>query len=248
MDVGEAYLEVQARLIAAIGEAAIDVRAPVPACPGWTVRDVIAHHVGVVADVARGDFGEFQGRASDLLEQWRDRDVATARDAMTARQVEERRDVEIPALVMEWRTSTLEVLPILNGEVSPPKSTPPFMGFVLVNDVVVHETDIRAAVGLPRAEESAALSLALTAYSFSLAQRIGLLGLPPLLLAYNGKERRLGEGNPGATLTADRHELVRVLAGRRNREQIRSLAWTGDPAPYIDILSEYGPTDILGLD
>jgi hypothetical protein len=64
------------------------------------------------------------------------------------------------------------VLPLLRGEVPVPATLPPFVGFVLVNDLVVHETDIRAALGLPRAPASAALSLALTGYSFSLEARI----------------------------------------------------------------------------
>jgi hypothetical protein len=68
------------------------------------------------------------------------------------------------------------------------------------------------------------------------------------VLAYDGKERRLGEGPEGATLTADRHELVRVLAGRRTREQILELAWDGDPAPFVDVLSEYGPVWDVGID
>jgi uncharacterized protein (TIGR03083 family) len=248
VDLSAAYLEVQVRLIAVMEDDSTDVRVPVPACPGWSVRDVFAHHVGVMADVAREDFGEFMDLVPNLLEQWTDREVQRARDAMTARQVDERRQMELSALIAEWRTTTLEVLPMLRGEVTPPDSLPPFIGFVLVNDVVVHETDIRSALGLGRADDSAALSLALTAYSFSLESRIRKLGLPSLVLSYDGKERRIGEGNPGATLTADRHELVRVMAGRRNREQILGLAWTGDPAPFVDVLSEYGPTDVLGVD
>jgi uncharacterized protein (TIGR03083 family) len=212
------------------------------------VHDVLAHHIGIVADVDREDFGEMQDRAPDLLEQWRDVEVQRARDAMTARQVDERRQSAVSALVSEWRTTTLRVLPMLRGEVPVPDSLPPFVGFVLVNDLVVHETDIRAALGLPRAEQSAALSLALSAYSFSLEDRIQRLGLPALVLAYDGKERRIGSGEPAATLTADRHELVRVLAGRRSREQIRHLGWQGDPAPFLDVLSEYGPTEVPGTD
>jgi len=68
------------------------------------------------------------------------------------------------------------------------------------------------------------------------------------VLAYDGKERRLGEGPEGATLTADRHELVRVLAGRRTRGQILELAWDGDPTPFVDVLSEYGPVWDVGID
>jgi len=248
IDAGTAYQEVQARLIGAVEMPGADLTAAVPACPGWSVHDVLAHHVGVVAGVAAEDLGEFNELVFDLLEQWRDSKVQRARDAMTASQVEVRRRSDVGALVTEWRRATDDVLPLLRGEVPVPPTLPPFVGFVLVNDLVVHETDIRAALGLPRAPASSALSLALTGYAFSLEARIGRLGLPALVLAYDGKERRLGEGPEGATLTADRHELVRVLAGRRTREQILGLAWSGDPAPFLDVLSEYGPVRDAAID
>ena len=81
-----------------------------------------------------------------------------------------------------------------------------------------------------------------------LENRIRILGLPTLVLLYDDKERHIGEGQVRATLAADRHELVRVLAGRRTRAQILKLAWTGDPGPFVDILSEYGPTSVVGID
>jgi uncharacterized protein (TIGR03083 family) len=248
VDVGDAYLEVQARLIEAVEAPAADVRVPVADCPGWNVHDVLAHHVGVVAGVATGDLGEFGELSVRILEQWRDGEVQRARDALTARQVDERRRCGVPALVAEWRTATADVLPRLRGEAPFPATLPPFAGSILVNDLVVHETDIRSALGLPRAAPSAALSLALAGYAFSLENRIRSLGLPTLLLVYDGKERRIGEGPVGATLAADRHELVRVLAGRRTSRQILELAWTGDPEPFIGVLSEYGPATVAGVD
>jgi class 3 adenylate cyclase len=129
-----------------------------------------------------------------------------------------------------------------------PATLPPFIGFVLVNDLVVHETDVRAALGLRRAPASAARSFALAGYSFSPENRVRLLGLPALVLTCDGKQRRIGDGAVGAAPAADRHELVHVLAGRRTREQILALAREGDPAPFVDILSEYSPTTVIGID
>jgi uncharacterized protein (TIGR03083 family) len=248
VDIGDAYLEVQDRLIQAVMGPGAESGVGVQSCPGWTVHDVLAHHVGVVVGVAAGDLGEFGELSTGIFEQWRDRNIQRLRDALTARQVQERRLHDMSALVVEWRNATAEILPLLRGETPVPATLPPFVGFILVNDLVVHETDIRAALGLPRATTSTALSLALTAYSFSLENRIRTLGLPALVLVYDGKRRRLGEGAEVVTLTADRHELVRVLAGRRTRAQILELEWTGDPNPYLDVLSEYGPTTVVGID
>ncbi len=151
VDIGNAYLEVQGRLIEAVEQPGADVLAAVAACPGWSIHDVLAHHVGVVAGVAAEDLGGFGELVFDILEQWRDSEIQRIRDALTARQVEERRLRDVPALVAEWRTATTDVLPLLRGETPVPATMPPFVGSVLVNDLVVHETDIRAALGLPRA-------------------------------------------------------------------------------------------------
>lgn len=240
MDLAAAYTQVQERLADVVLDAGIDVETPVPACPDWSVRDVIAHHTGVVADVVSGRALELFG-VFTIFDQWRDEQVARARDEMTARQVTERAGRTIEHLVAEWRGESVALRAILRGE--RPNPVAPYIGNILINDVVVHETDIRAALGLPRAPESAALSLALVGYGFSLAYRLRALGLPAVVVDYAGKERQFGEGEVGARLRADRHELVRVLAGRRTREQIRALDWDGDPGPYLDILSEYGPVD-----
>jgi uncharacterized protein (TIGR03083 family) len=237
-DSAGAYGEVQHRLIAVISDPATDVGTPVSACPGWSVRDVVAHHVGVVVDIAHGNLGDL---GMNLLDQWHDPAVQRARDTMTARQVDERRSRSVQELTDEWNNATTAVAGMIRGEVAIPPSLPPFVGAVLINDLVVHETDVRAALALSRAPASPALSIALAGYSFSLENRIRQRGAPSLVLAYGGKERRLGDGKLGATVHADRHELVRVMAGRRTREQILGLEWKGDPAPYLDILSEYGP-------
>jgi hypothetical protein len=48
-----------------------------------------------------------------------------------------------------------------------------------------------------------------------------------------------GAGAPAATLSAAPFELFRALSGRRSLDQVRSLAWDGDPAPYLEVLAPY---------
>ncbi len=146
------------------------------------------------------------------------------------------------ALADEWTGATAVLIRMMRGEDAFPPSLPPFIDRLLVSDVVVHEGDIRSALGLARAPAGAGLSLALAGYSYSLGYRLGAVGLPALVLAYDGKERQVGDGEAGARVHADRYELLRVLAGRRTPDQIRALDWQGDPAPYIEVLPEYGPS------
>jgi hypothetical protein len=54
-----------------------------------------------------------------------------------------------------------------------------------------------------------------------------------------GREWAEGTGPAAATLAADPFELFRALSGRRSLDQVRTLAWDGDPAPYLDLLAPY---------
>jgi hypothetical protein len=118
-------------------------------------------------------------------------------------------------------------------------------GVVAINDVVVHEGDVRFALGLDQVVNGDALSLALSGYGFSLDVRLREVGLRPIALAYDDKQRRFGgDSEVGATVRATRFDFVRTLASRRTREQILALDWSGDPEPYLSVLPEYGPTDI----
>lgn len=241
VDHGAAYVEVKKRLAALMGSLPEhELGLPVLACPAWTVRDVLAHHVGLMSDVAARNLTEL-GDPIRLLDQWRDADVARDRDALTARQVDERRGRPVTELLAEWDAATGQVAPALNGRDPLPEGLSPLVPVVIVNDVVVHEGDIREALGLPVAPEVLATSLALAGYGASLDHRIRQLGLPALAFAYDGKTRLFGDGDAAATVTAARTTLVRLLASRLDEAAIRALAWTGDPAPYVAVLPEYGP-------
>ena len=242
VDMSLAYTEVQQRLCALLEDLG-ETRAKilVPACPEWSVRDLLAHHCGLVVDVVSENTPEFFERFN-LLDQWRDDDVARARDDLSGRQVAERQGRSLESLINEWRAATAAILPIMRGEQSFPNGVPPIFSSVLINDLVVHEGDIRIALGMGQAPAGAALSVALRGYGFSLDYRLKTLGLAPLVLAYDGKTRQLGgEGDPGATVCATRFDLVRTLASRRTAAEILNLDWSGDPDPYVSIMPEYGP-------
>jgi uncharacterized protein (TIGR03083 family) len=239
-DLADAYVEIQSRLIEVV--LALDEparRTPVPACPAWTVADVVAHLAGGTVDVVTGNAPEL--RDMNLLDQWRDDAVAHARDSLTGREVEERRGRSLESVIDEWREATERLLPMLRDEVAFPADVFPFAGHILTNDVVVHDGDIREALGLGVAPEIRATSAALAAYSFSLDARLREVGAPAVALRYGAGEKVLGAGEPAASVTADRTTLVRMLASRLTADQIRALDWDGDPEPYVGVLPEYGP-------
>jgi uncharacterized protein (TIGR03083 family) len=240
VEVGAAYAEVQQRLAGLMaGLSADELATPTIACPAWTVQDVFAHHIGVLSDIVAGDLHEL-GDPTRLLDQWRDPEVARDRDAMTARQVDERRGRSVDSLVDEWLRTTSEQAPMLAGGQPLPGDPAGMLPFVAVNDVVVHEGDIREALGVEVAPEVAATSIALASYGATFDRRLRQLNLPALAFAYGGRTRQFGDGEPAATVAADRTTLVRMLASRLTPAQIRDLDWSGESGPFIAAIPEYG--------
>lgn len=229
----EVYVETRERLLDAV--AAGDTHARVPACPDWTVHDVVAHVSGLAADLVDGRMPML-----DLLEQWRDDSVANARDDMTARQVASRADDTVHEIAAAWRGITPALRAVMRGETPAGDGVPAFIDMILVTDLTVHEQDVRGALGLPAIRDAAGAGIGLATYGFGVGFRLTAVGLPALRLSYDGKDRVLGDGEPAAKVTAEKWELFRAFAGRRSRGQIAAYDWTGDPEPYLALIPAYG--------
>ena len=232
-----AYAETKAALLTFLArQEPAPWQRPVPATPEWTVLDVVAHVTGLAADAAN----DALPTDLNLLEQFRDDQVIAVRDAVAQSQVDRRRGAGPSDVCAEWDAVEPVLLPKLAAVSGQPGGLQFGMDLVLVTDVCVHTDDVLLALGAAPLRNSAASRFALAGYGFGVAYRLQAVGLPPLALNYGGKERVLGEGAPVATVTADRWELLRVLAGRRSRAQIAALEWSGDPDPYLALLPAYG--------
>jgi uncharacterized protein (TIGR03083 family) len=236
IDLAAAYEETHDHLVEivlALDDSAL--KTVVPASPAWSVKDVVAHVTGIAGDVAHG----LTPPDLDILEAWRNPEQAAKRDAMTAKQVEDRRGSALQQVLDEWSGHLEKLLPMLRGE-EPFARGLPFVGHVVNTDLAVHSQDVRGAVGVPGDRDSAGVGIGLGGYSFGLDLRIRALGLPPLAIRYGDKERVLGDGGPAATVEAERFEIFRALSGRRSRDQILGMSWTGDPEPYLPLIPAYG--------
>lgn len=215
MQPSEVYADTRQRVVALVRDLD-DERAarPTPACPGWTVRDVVAHVAGVAADVAADRLDGAPGP------EW------------TARHVTERAGRSTAELLVEWE----EHGPAVEAFVAAKTGIVPF-----VMDVVTHEQDIRAALGEPAALGSVGFDYGLQGFVLALDYRLKKQGLPALCLRAGDEEWTVGEGDPGATVTTTPLELFRALSGRRSAAQVRAYQWDGDPEPYLPVLSPFGP-------
>jgi hypothetical protein len=111
-----------------------------------------------------------------------------------------------------------------------------------VIDVASHEQDIRGALGQPGARDNEAIRQ----MGGWLLER---LRTPvPVHVTIEDAEFRVGpESEPVLGLRTTRFEAFRWRMGRRSRDQLAALDWSGDPAPVLDNLVVFGParSDII---
>ena len=114
-----------------------------PACPLWSVRDLVAHLTGVAEDSLHGRF--FDGAVGA----WADPALAVRREAWTAGQVEARRDLDRDRLVAELERHGQALVRALRRGDSAATDVPAWMIGAPVADLAVHLDDLREALGLP---------------------------------------------------------------------------------------------------
>jgi len=236
------YEQTRARIVALVtdtgpGTAAGSASAAVPACPGWTVRDVLAHVTALYADVMAGNI------------------AGAGTDKWTAAQVEARRGRTVDDILAEWDDAGPRLAAMLDD-------FPGWYGHQVVADLTVHEHDILGAIDRSGERRSPAVD---TAVAFLLRAIVGpgaaSLGLGPVQISDGRRCWVVGTGDepaggadaaaaiaaaiasgaelpptsrpPVACVTADRFELFRAFTGRLSGAQIRRFDWTADPAPYL---------------
>jgi uncharacterized protein (TIGR03083 family) len=214
-DVGAAYAAGRHRLTELVEDLDDDAAAAtVPCCPAWSVHDVIAHLTGVCADVLAG------------------RIDGVGTDPWTDAQIVARRDLPLKDVVVEWN----EVAPAVEAMAGAFGAA----GFQWVGDQVIHEHDVRGALGCPGARDSETIDIGLRFMVPGFLDAVAALGVPILEVQAGGRAWRSGEGEPAVRLPLEPFEALRSLCGRRSPDQLRSLPWTGDPEPYLEAFT-WGP-------
>jgi uncharacterized protein (TIGR03083 family) len=214
-DISRLYRDSRERLtalVAGLDDAALAT--PVPACPGWTVQDTIAHLAAVVDDALAG------------------RLTGPPDEEQTAVQVARYAGRPMADILSEWTAGSPQFEEIIGAFNIPPA----------VIDVTSHEQDIRGALNLPGARDNEAL-LVMAGW---LLER--WRAPVPVRVTVEDAEFRIGpDGDPVLGLRTTRFEAFRWRMGRRSRDQLAALDWSGDPAPVLDHLVVFGParTDII---
>jgi uncharacterized protein (TIGR03083 family) len=202
------YQQTMERIAELVSAPDVSVDAAVAACPGWSVRDVLAHVAGVAQDWAAG------------------RRSAPPSDEQTAVQVARFDGLGVDRILRAWGDAAAQLPQLAREGIGPP-----------LGDIVVHEHDIRDALGRPGDRDSAAVQ-----YVSDQLLRTLVPPVPVRILVEDGEYRCGPDVQPVIDLKTTRFEAVRWRTGRRSRRQMAAMAWSGDPAPVLDRLYLFGPS------
>ncbi len=188
-----------------------DLGRTIPACPSWTVFDLMAHVVSMPAAIGNGELPP--GSVTAWLQGL----------------VEARRDQSVGDLTEEWLSLDCAISAILNGP-----------GGVLFGDLAVHEHDLRGAVDAPD-HGALEVEVMLPRTLAGFAKPLRNAGLGAIEVRHDDRIWRSHDGPPGWTLDVTPWEAVRAVNSRRTADELRQLPHEGDVEPYLAVLDAHLP-------
>jgi hypothetical protein len=193
------------------------LNATVPACPDWTTLQLITHCVSMPAALGAGDF------PTGDLNEWIDKILT------------DRADSSLDDLATEWVGANDTINEMVNGG-----------GAVLFDDLVVHEHDLRGALGLP---DHSALDAAISVPRSldSCVAALETAGLGSIEVRSGSDIWRSHDAEPGWVLEVSPWEAVRVLYSRRTADELRALGGSDNIDAYIAVLDAHLPLPMVSL-
>lgn len=189
---------------------------PVPACPDWSVHQLLSHLVGLTEDWVNSDLDGY------------------ATPAWAQQQADRHSNEPIEEVLSVWATAVEHFARLTQ---SPLGSTPSRWAF---GDAVTHESDLRPVLAPGTRPPSHAVSIGVQAVVSRWRGTLADASVAPLDIVASdlrtwavGDPSQRGTG-PAGTVTTTAYELFRALYGRRSRAQMETWHWTTDPAPYLD--------------
>lgn len=221
-DLGRVYRDTRERITALIRELSDDaLKTMVPACPAWSVRDLVAHLAANAEDVASGV-----------------RRTKPPSDEETAAQIERMRDRSVPLILAGWEKDA----PIIDAAMASRMRT-------LVIDITSHEHDLRSALSLAGARDSEAVRLCSMILLQRMRPPVPLRVVVEDAEYHVGPEaEHVGpeveaQAQQQLVLTTTRFEALRWRMGRRSAAQLAAMQWSADPAAVLGKLVVFGPAD-----
>ena len=206
------YQQSQGRILSLVHKGNEDTQ--VAACPGWTVRDTVAHLLGVLTDLTAGKIAD------------------ASSDEWSAEHIRRAANRSLGDLAGEWH---------LRGNTSP--GVFQSLGAVLVADLVTHEFDIKQALGNTQGRNEQVVRSVALFYLNALDHAWREDGVAPLRFITEDKHLDIGGDDPKASVKMSWWEITRVVSGRRSADQVRALTWNTSPEPWLEHLFVFGPRE-----
>ncbi|MFM8648465.1 MAG: maleylpyruvate isomerase family mycothiol-dependent enzyme [Actinomycetota bacterium] len=179
----------------------------VGACPEWSVKDLFAHVTGIAVDLGSGNSPKGDTQA------WVDR------------QVDERRARSLASVVDEWSSAAPAFEAMIEA------APGPLWG--LTYDTVVHEHDLRAAVGRPGDRDAEGVRVAAELGLNLVKADLAKAGLPAVGISFGGRDYVVGAGEPELTWSGSAFECLRLLGSRRTVDEMRAAGFVGDLERFL---------------
>lgn len=200
-----------------LGAASLSV---VPACPEWSVKDVVAHLTGLNGDLLAGL--PLQSIGSDEA---------------TSRQVGDRQHLTIDEVVDEWLA--------VSGAIDDYFSSDPNSAAALLADMVVHAYDIQEVLGQHTTVAARAIPTSAQRYANRLQHRLANDMHIALAVEFGDgptcSAPEVDAGRP-VTLRTSSFAFVRGVTGRLRRTEVEEFEWSVDPTEMLDrAWNLYGP-------
>jgi hypothetical protein len=195
------------------------------ACPAWSIRDVIAHHVHYLGACATAGVPSAMQDAL-MADATARTTAASARDKWTAAGVAQRQGLPLQAVLLEWD----EIV----------ASMPPHTAMAVL-DLTMHLFDIKETLG-DRADRSSPLIEEALAgyYYFALATQLSHVEAS-VALCCTDSGTKLVAVKQSAIVSGTGYDLLRAVGGRRSRlEADRTLDWGQASETVREHFSVYG--------
>lgn len=212
IDVGRAYLDLRGRVNELLaGRTADEWGRIVPHCPQWSVRQTLAHIVGVIDDAINQNL------------------TGVATPAWTQAHLDKRVGLDGPGILEEWNTRApfVEAVATQRGMAMSQ----------LLFDAAIHEHDLRHALGTPGARDSAAVGVGL---GFVISRLVSHPGGSPARIVVDGAEFTGETGANKPLLRASAFDVIRCFGSRRSRDQVEALDWSSSDPATFDGLTFFG--------
>lgn len=184
-----------------------DLEGVVDACPAWRVKDLFSHVTGIAVDLSAGN-----SPAGDT-------------QAWVDRQIDERRNTSLADIVEEWSQAASRFESMIEAA--------PAQLWGLTYDTVVHEHDLRAAVGRPGARDSDGVKVAAELGLNLVKGDLARAGLPAVLISIDGREYLVGNGEPQLSWSGSAFDCLRLLGSRRTVNEMRQAGFVGDLDSFL---------------